>query len=180
MKCEVKALQTAYFILHTSYVVVAQGAMRTNVILIPVLLAACAPESVPSPAMERAPVEGEVFFAGLRQITFGGQNAEAYFSPDGTQLIFQKTVDEQSCDQQYTMNLDGSNARQISHGGRTTCGYFYNGGSRILYASTVHVDSACPAPPIRRMPREKRRAGPCGLGVRQDCRHRYLQADPHY
>lgn len=107
---------------------------------------ACAREA-PSPAVPHAPNDGEVFFAGLRQLTFGGQNAEAYFSPDGAQLIFQRTVDEQSCDQQFIMDIDGSHLHQVSLGGRTTCGYFYQGGDRVLYASTVHRDSACPAPP---------------------------------
>ncbi|HSG88507.1 MAG TPA: hypothetical protein VLA56_04795, partial [Pseudomonadales bacterium] len=122
------------------------GAMRIVIVFLGSVLVACTGET-PSPAVEHAPGEGEVFFSGLRQITFGGQNAEAYFSPDGTRLIFQRTVSDSSCDQQYIMNVDGSNVRQVSRGGRTTCGYFYQGGSRILYSSTVHADSACPAPP---------------------------------
>ncbi|MEX0692538.1 MAG: hypothetical protein WD934_11695 [Gemmatimonadales bacterium] len=118
--------------------------MRVSAACLTLALVACAADS---PAVEHAPHEGEVFFASLHQLTFGGQNAEAYFSPDGRQLIFQRTLDDGSCDQQFIMNVDGSGVRQVSLGGRTSCGYFYQGGARIIYASTVHVDSACPAPP---------------------------------
>src|SRR5262249_18008031 len=60
-----------------------------------------------------------------RQLTFGGQNAEAYWSPDGKRLVFQSTRDGAQCDQIYLMNADGSGVRMVSTGrGRTTCGYF--------------------------------------------------------
>ncbi len=89
--------------------------------------------------------------ANVRQLTAGGQNAEAYFSPDGTRLIFQSTMPGVTeCDQQFTMTLDGQDVRMVSTGlGRTTCGYFLGDGDRILYSST-HADSeACPTPPDR-------------------------------
>ena len=105
-------------------------------------------ESDASPAVVRAPEAGEGHLANLRQLTFGGQNAEAYFSPDGTQLIFQRTEAEDGCDQQYVINTDGSGLHMVSSGlGRTTCGYFYAGGARILYSSTVHLGDACPPNP---------------------------------
>jgi Tol biopolymer transport system component len=98
--------------------------------------------------MIRAPEAGEAYFTNIRQLTFGGQNAEAYWSPDGTQLIFQRTAADSGCDQQYIMNADGSGMRMVSNGlGRTTCGYFYAGGSRIVYASTFRADEACPPTP---------------------------------
>ncbi len=101
-----------------------------------------------SPAVTREPSRGEAYFTNLRQLTFGGQNAEAYFSPDGRQLIFQRQDSVSTCDQQYVINLDGSGMRRVSSGlGRTTCGYFYAGGTRILYSSTFHVDEGCPPPP---------------------------------
>ena len=50
----------------------------------------------------------------IRQLTAGGQNAEAYWSPDGRQLIFQSTRGSQSCDQQYIMNADAGNDNLIS------------------------------------------------------------------
>lgn len=84
----------------------------------------------------------------LRQLTFGGQNAEAYFSPDGKQLIFQSTRDRLQCDQIFTMNLDGSAQRMVSTGGgRTTCSYFYPGAKKILYSSTRLGSSQCPPRP---------------------------------
>ena len=79
----------------------------------------------------------EHFLTNLRQLTFVGQNAEAYFSSDGTSLIFQRTGDAESCDQQYTIKVDGSGMQRVSNGlGRTTCGYYYQRDERILYSST--------------------------------------------
>lgn len=84
----------------------------------------------------------------IRQLTFGGQNAEAYFSHDGTRLIFQSTRDGRNCDQQFIMSVDGRNVRRISTGsGKTTCGYFFAGDQRVFFASTHAVDTACPPRP---------------------------------
>src|SRR5437762_13891047 len=85
-----------------------------------------------------SPAPGETHLHNIRQLTYGGENAEAYFSPDGRWLIFQSTRDGRSCDQQYIMrSADGSVLRRVSGGtGKTTCGYFIDGGKRILYAST--------------------------------------------
>jgi Tol biopolymer transport system component len=92
----------------------------------------------------------EKHLANLKQLTFGGENAEAYFSADGKQLIFQSTRDGRGCDQIYTMNIDGSNVKLISNGdGRTTCSYFFPNGKRILYSSTHLGDKQCPPPPDR-------------------------------
>jgi Tol biopolymer transport system component len=97
------------------------------------------------------PDSGERHLRNLRQLTFGGNNAEAYFSPDGTRLIFQRQDSVGTgCDQQYVMNTDGSGLQRVSNGrGRTTCGYFYDGGRRILYSSTFEDAPGCPAPPDR-------------------------------
>ncbi|MGE3844757.1 MAG: TolB family protein, partial [Vicinamibacterales bacterium] len=63
-------------------------------------------------------------FTNLRQLTFGGENAEAYFAADGKRLVFQATRDGLRCDQMYTINVDGTDMRRLSNGeGRTTCGY---------------------------------------------------------
>jgi Tol biopolymer transport system component len=84
----------------------------------------------------------------VRQLTFGGENAEAYFSPDGTRLIFQSTRDGYACDRIFTMKIDGSDLRRVSTGtGRTTCGYFYPDGKEILFASTHNASPACPPRP---------------------------------
>jgi len=89
----------------------------------------------------------------VRQLTFGGKNAEAYFSFDGTRLVFQATRDGFQCDQIFVMDLAKNETRLVSTGkGQTTCAYFTPDGERILYASTHHLRPECfPA-----RPREKR------------------------
>ena len=95
-----------------------------------------------------APEAGERHLAAIRQLTFGGQNAEAYFSRDGKRLIFQSTRDGRACDQQYVMNVDGTGVRRVSNGfGKTTCGYFFDADRRIFFASTHAADTACPRKP---------------------------------
>ena len=90
----------------------------------------------------------EKHLSNMRQLTFGGENAEAYFSADGKQLIFQSTREGHGCDQIYSMNIDGSNVKMLSNGeGRTTCSYFYPNGKRILYSSTYLGDKQCPPRP---------------------------------
>ena len=90
----------------------------------------------------------EKHLANIKQLTFGGENAEAYFSDDGSRLIFQATRAGYPCDQIYSMKVDGSDERRVSTGtGRTTCGYFYPGGRQILYASTHEASKECPPRP---------------------------------
>jgi TolB protein len=95
--------------------------------------------------------EGERHFKNIRQLTFGGQNAEAYFSPDGTKLIYQSTVRGASCDQEYIVDLTTGDTKRVSSGkGRTTCGYFaYPKGDRIIYSSTEAAGADCPPPADR-------------------------------
>jgi Tol biopolymer transport system component len=86
----------------------------------------------------------------IRQLTHGGQNAEAYWSPDGKRLIFQSTRPGYECDQEFLMNADGSDQHLVSTGkGRTTCGYFLADGKHIVYASTHLAGDACPKDPDR-------------------------------
>ena len=88
--------------------------------------------------------------ANVKQITQGGQNAEAYWAPDGKRLIFQATRDTSECDQQYIMNADGSDMHMVSTGkGVTTCGYFLPDNKHIVYASTHEAGPSCPARPDR-------------------------------
>jgi Tol biopolymer transport system component len=89
----------------------------------------------------------ERHLANVRQLTFGGENAEAYWSADGQSITFQSTRDGRTCDQQYVMRADGSNVRKISTGGKTTCGFFYDGDRRLFFASTHAADTACPPRP---------------------------------
>jgi Tol biopolymer transport system component len=95
----------------------------------------------------------EKHLKNIRQLTFGGKNAEAYFSFDGTKLIFQATRDGFQCDQIFIMNTDGKGSRLVSTGkGETTCAYFFPDGKRILYSSTHPHHPECPSA----LPRGKR------------------------
>jgi Tol biopolymer transport system component len=95
--------------------------------------------------------DGERHLQDVRQLTFGGENAEAYFSPDGTKLIYQSTPPGAPCDQQFVMDLATGETKRVSSGkGRTTCGYFrFPQGDRIVYASTEAAGAECPPPPDR-------------------------------
>ena len=94
------------------------------------------------------PESGEVHLREIRQLTFGGQNAEAYFSANGRLITFQATREGMGCDQQFVMNADGSRPLRVSNGdGRTTCGYFYDRDRRVFFASTHAADRACPPQP---------------------------------
>ncbi len=88
--------------------------------------------------------------SGIRQLTSGGENAEAYWAPDGKRLIFQTTRPPYQCDQIFVMNADGSNQHLVSTGkGRTTCGYFCADNRHIVYASTHAASASCPVNPDR-------------------------------
>jgi Tol biopolymer transport system component len=90
------------------------------------------------------------YISNLRQLTFGGENAEGYFSFDEKRFSYQRTHPEAGdhCDQIYMYDLASGRERRISNGkGRTTCSYFLPGDSLILYASTHLADTACPPPP---------------------------------
>ena len=91
---------------------------------------------------------GERHFAHLWQLTFGGENAEAYWSADNRSLIFQSTRDGWPCDQMYVMDLATGQLRRVSTGlGRCTCGYFYDRDRRVLFASTHAGGDSCPPLP---------------------------------
>ncbi|NUQ12192.1 MAG: PD40 domain-containing protein [Gemmatimonadaceae bacterium] len=91
---------------------------------------------------------GESHLTNIRQITFGGENAEAYFSRDGQWLTFQSTRDGRTCDQQYVVRTDGTGLTRVSNGlGKTTCGWFLPDGQRLFFASSHAHDSTCPPRP---------------------------------
>jgi len=91
---------------------------------------------------------GERHFANLRQLTFGGENAEAYFSSDGRELIFQSTRGDLECDAIFRMSIDGSHVRQVSSGkGATTCAFIAPDDTAIIYASTHLGGERCPPKP---------------------------------
>jgi len=107
----------------------------------------------------------ERHLANVRQLTFGRQNAEAYFSFNGTKLILQSTnnwLKDSSastgkpaesglgCYQMYVMDVESGTVRLVSAGkGATTCGYFFPGDSRVLYSSTQAAGPDCPPKPKR-------------------------------
>ncbi len=106
-----------------------------------------------NPSLDTLRFTGETHFRNIRQLTFGGNNAEAYWSFNNKQLIFQSDwakINSQGCDQIFKMNVDGSNLpngkkyQLVSTGkGRTTCSYFLKD-DRIIYASTHAADVNCP------------------------------------
>ena len=133
-----------------------------------------APHSVLSPQSsvlkrpQSSVLKPEPHLANIRQLTFGGKNAEAYFSFDGDKLIFQSTnlwspgpegepatsrerpKKELDCYQMYVMDVDSGAVRRVSTGfGATTCGYFFPGGRRVLYSSTHLSRTTCPPKPAR-------------------------------
>jgi len=92
----------------------------------------------------------ETHLANVRQLTNGGENAEAYFSMDGTKLVFQSTRPPFTADQIFTMNTDGTDVQLVSTGkGRTTCSYWFPNGEELIYAST-HLGGDAPPPPADR------------------------------
>lgn len=100
--------------------------------------------------------KGESHFKTIKQLTFGGDNAEAYFSPDGKAIVFQKTSPKEGipCDQIFYGKLPKKGKKfeykLVSTGqGRTTCAYFMPDSKHILYASTHLADTACPPVPDR-------------------------------
>ncbi|MBI3934461.1 MAG: PD40 domain-containing protein [Acidobacteria bacterium] len=131
----------------------AAGTLVLVIVLIKCLLnvaraggAAVAPSSAAqTPALT---FPQETHLRNLRQLTFAGENAEAYFSADDRWLIYQGHEGDENCDQIYIMDTSGGNRRLVSTGrGRTTCGYFFPAGDRILYSSTHLGSPACPPRP---------------------------------
>lgn len=99
---------------------------------------------------------GEKHFKNIQQLTFGGDNAEAYFSFDGKYIIFQRTNPKEGveCDQMYIGKIPKQGEpftyKLVSTGkGRTTCGAFLKNGKHIVYASTHLAGEECPPVPDR-------------------------------
>jgi Tol biopolymer transport system component len=94
------------------------------------------------------PASGETRVSNIRQITNGGENAEAYWSADGKFITFQSTRDGRACDQQFVMRADGSDLRRVSTGdGKTTCGWFLPGSKRVFFGSSHAHQKECPPRP---------------------------------
>lgn len=95
-------------------------------------------------------------FKNIRQLTFGGDNAEAYWSFDSKSVVFQRTSvkDGVPCDQIFYGKLpkkgEAFQYKLLSTGkGRTTCAFFTKDNTRIVYASTHEGSEACPPAPDR-------------------------------
>ena len=119
--------------------------LRTVVILFGAAVVAAGATQSSSPSGDTGV---ERHLTNIRQLTSGGENAEAYFSADGSRLIYQATRADYPCDQIFSMKIDGSDVRRVSTGmGRTTCGYYYPGGKDVLFASTHEASKVCPPKP---------------------------------
>lgn len=116
------------------------------------LFSACAQPPLPEGAPPSLRYSQEKHLGRIRQLTFGGNNAEGYFDPTGQRIVFQSDwveINPQGCDQVFLMELtdDPPRYRRISTGrGRTTCSFFLPDG-RIIYASTHLQGDSCPTPP---------------------------------
>jgi hypothetical protein len=124
------------------------------------LSAACATQSPPPAAVASTPAPAphlpeEVRLRDLKQLTFDGENAEAYWSFDGQQVSLQRRAAGVACDRIYTMKvfddgklIDHPEPHMISSGlGATTCSYFFPGAKQLLYASTHLASDECPPKP---------------------------------
>lgn len=93
-------------------------------------------------------MSGETHLMNVRQLTVGGENAEAYWAFDGSALIYQARKPGMECDQIFVLDPHTAETSMVSTGeGRTTCSYFYPAGDQILYSSTHHHDASCPPNP---------------------------------
>ena len=118
-----------------------------------------APTSSASPSDSEAASTPESHLRNVRQLTFGGDNAEAYWSFASDALVYQTTQPHAGipCDQIFVMPLDSDGSAnadaapfRVSSGlGRTTCPYFLPGDTVIVYATTEGTDKACPTVPER-------------------------------
>ncbi len=136
-------------------VVVLRGAEKVTLRATLTQRGADAPKPA-APAAQPPPVDAsglirpeETHFASLQRLTFGGDNAEAYWGPDGRRLILQITPKDGGCDQEYVYDLGNNSLSRVSSGkGRTTCGYFdYPHGKSLIYATTEGASAECPAKP---------------------------------
>ena len=125
----------------------------------PLLLLGCAASPRPTsevsaltPAPKPALLPNEAHLADLRQLTFGGENAEAYWSFDGKELSFQARRGGEGCDRIRRITLDPLDELPVSSGkGATTCAHFLPGNQELIYASTHLGGEGCPPKPDRSM-----------------------------
>jgi Tol biopolymer transport system component len=131
---------------------------------------ACGPTKPPSeptaaPRAHLGPIAAlaeERHLADLKQLTLAGENAEAYWSFGGRELILQSRTGDKDCDRIYRMPVGAVLPPRIedrdvvpplvpvsSGKGATTCSYFLPGDQQVIYASTHLGGDACPPKPDR-------------------------------
>ncbi len=100
--------------------------------------------------------DAEEHIRNIHQLTFGANNAEAYFGFGDEKIIFQSDNPAWGvgCDQIFYMDTSDKSQdfepMMISTGtGRTTCSFFLPGDTTFVYGSTHLADVACPEVPER-------------------------------
>lgn len=122
------------------------------IVLAAFLLSACGQQKSADQPRAAAPdtlsLPGESHLRNIRQLTFDGENAEAYLSFDEKHITLQRRAEGMECDQIFTMTIDGKNIARLSSGlGRTTCSYWLPDGENLIFSSTEAHDPGClPAP----------------------------------
>ena len=137
--------------------------MKLYLPFVVLILVSCAKRSenqdlTADPSVDSLRYEDEKYLKNIKQVTFGGDNAEAYWSFDNSKLTFQSTSEKfgTECDQIfYTSPFEDHSTMRVptmvSTGkGRTTCSFFMPGDTTIVYASTHLGSDACPPVPARR------------------------------
>jgi dipeptidyl aminopeptidase/acylaminoacyl peptidase len=126
--------------------------------LFPLFAILCSLQAVAQkPSKDSLTYRDEKHFRNIRQLTFGGDNAEAYWSPDSKAVVFQRTApkDGVPCDQIFYGKLPKKKSQafeydRVSTGnGRTTCAYVMPDKKHVLYASTHSGGKECPPVPDR-------------------------------
>ncbi len=119
-----------------------------SVVLLGVVSCATVPATGEAPGPKPVLLPEETHLSELTQLSFGGENAEAYWSFDGRSLSLQARKDSEGCDRIYTLALDNPVPKLLSSGkGATTCAHYLPGGDEVIYASTHLGGEACPAKP---------------------------------
>ena len=118
----------------------------------PASAAASAAGPASGPAAVTPALPGEIHLSDLRQLTFGGENAEAYWSPNGAELTYQAHADPGGCDRIFRLPLTVPRPTPIpvsSGAGAATCSFFVPGTKDLIFSSTHLGGAACPPPPDR-------------------------------
>ncbi len=90
----------------------------------------------------------ELHILNVRMLTLEGENAEAYFNPDGSLICWQSKSTGMLADQIYVMPSSGGVRKLISTGfGKTTCSFFIPRTTRLVYCSTHDYSPEPPLPP---------------------------------